>query len=132
MSKREKDHWSIINIFSSYNNTIVTATDLSGQETLAKCSGGMVVKADRDQSNPYAAMQCGFRVATELKDKGIRGVHIKVRAPGGNKAQTPGPGAQACIRALARSGLRIGRIEEVTPKSHDHCRRKGGHRGRRV
>ncbi len=56
MSKREKDHWSIINIFSSYNNTIVTATDLSGQETLAKCSGGMVVKADRDQSNPYAAI----------------------------------------------------------------------------
>jgi len=45
---------------------------------------------------------------------------------------TPGPGAQACIRALARSGLKIGRIEEVTPRSHDHCRRKGGHRGRRV
>ncbi len=133
MSRREsKKHWAIVNIFSSYNNTIVTATDLSGQETFAKCSGGMVVKADRDQSNPYAAMQCGFRVATELKDKGITGIHIKVRAPGGNKSQTPGPGAQACIRALARSGLMVGRIEEVTPKSHDHCRRKGGHRGRRV
>ncbi len=63
-------------------------------------------------------------MANELKDKNIRGIHIKVRAPGGNKAQTPGPGAQACIRALARSGLQIGRIEEVTPKSHDHCRRK--------
>ena len=63
-------------------------------------------------------------MANELKDKEIRGIHIKVRAPGGNKAQTPGPGAQACIRALARSGLQIGRIEEVTPKSHDHCRRK--------
>ena len=63
-------------------------------------------------------------MANELKDKDIRGIHIKVRAPGGNKAQTPGPGAQACIRALARSGLQIGRIEEVTPKSHDHCRRK--------
>ncbi|HEC93667.1 MAG TPA: 30S ribosomal protein S11, partial [Candidatus Atribacteria bacterium] len=77
-------------------------------------------------------MQCGFRVASELKDKGITGIHIKVRAPGGNKSQTPGPGAQACIRALARSGLKIGRIEEVTPRPHDHCRRKGGHRGRRV
>jgi len=65
-------------------------------------------------------------VANDLKDKGITGIHIKVRAPGGNKAQTPGPGAQACIRALARSGLQIGRIEEVTPKSHDHCRRKRG------
>ena len=55
-------------------------------------------------------------MANDLKDKGITGIHIKVRAPGGNKAQTPGPGAQACIRALARSGLQIGRIEEVTPK----------------
>ena len=72
MSKKgSKRHWAIVHIFSSYNNTIVTATDLSGQETFAKCSGGMVVKADRDQSNPYAAMQCGFRVANELKDKGI-------------------------------------------------------------
>ena len=102
----------------------------------------MVTKADRDESSPYAAIQliiqnnwprqAGFRVANDLKDKGINGIHIKVRAPGGNKSQTPGPGAQACIRALARSGLQIGRIEEVTPKSHDHCRRKGGHRGRRV
>ncbi|TES99954.1 MAG: 30S ribosomal protein S11 [Promethearchaeota archaeon] len=132
MSKKVEDKWAIVHIFSSYNNTIVTATDLSGAETFAKCTGGMVVKADRDESNPYAAMQCGFRVANGLKDKGVRGIHIKVRAPGGNKSQTPGPGAQACIRALARSGLRVGRIEEVTPKSHDHCRRKGGHRGRRV
>ena len=85
--------WGIVHIFSSYNNTLVTATDISGAETFAKCSGGMVVKADRDESNPYAAMQCGFRVANDLKDKGITGVHIKVRAPGGNKAQTPGPGS---------------------------------------
>ena len=126
------ERFAIVHIYSSYNNTLVTATDLSGAETFAKCSGGMVVKADRDESNPYAAMQCGFRVASTLKDLGIFSVHIKVRAPGGNKSQTPGPGAQACIRALARSGLRVGRIEEVTPKSHYHCRRKGGHRGRRV
>lgn len=124
--------WAIVQIFSSYNNTIVTATDLSGQETLAKCTGGMVVKADKDEASPYAAMQCGFRVANDLLDKGIGNIHIKVRAPGGNRSQTPGPGAQAAIRALSRAGLQIGRIEETTPKSHDHCRRKGGHRGRRV
>jgi small subunit ribosomal protein S11 len=132
MSDKGKPRWAIVHIFSSYNNTLVTATDLSGAETFAKCSGGMVVKADRDESNPYAAMQCGFRIASTIKDLGITGIHIKVRAPGGNKSQTPGPGAQACIRALARSGLQIGRIEEVTPKAHDHSRRKGGHRGRRV
>ena len=58
--------WAMVHIFSSYNNTdwgvsskslkIVTATDLSGAETFAKCTGGMVVKADRDESNPYAAI----------------------------------------------------------------------------
>lgn len=132
MSEKKTPKWAIINIFSSYNNTILTATDLSGAETLAKCTGGMVVKSDRDESSPYAAMQIGFRISAELKDKGITSIHIKVRAPGGNKSMTPGPGAQAAIRALARSGLHIGRIEEVTPRSHDHCRRKGGHRGRRV
>ncbi len=45
MSKREEMKWAIVHIFSSYNNTIVTATDLSGAETFAKCSGGMVVKS---------------------------------------------------------------------------------------
>mgnify|MGYP006305843293 CR=1 len=128
MARRE----AIVHIYASYNNTLVTATDISGAETFAKCSGGMIVKQDRNESSPQAAMKCGFRIASELKDIGITNIHIKVRAPGGNKSQTPGPGAQACIRALARSGLHIGRIEEVTPRSHDHCRRKGGHRGRRV
>ena len=131
MSKT-KERWAVANIYSSYNNTMVHITDLSGAETIARFSGGMFVKADRYQSSPYAAMQAAFRAAQTAKDKGINAIHIKVRAPGGNKAQTPGPGAQACIRALARSGLMVGRIEEVTPKSHDHCRRKGGHRGRRV
>jgi small subunit ribosomal protein S11 len=54
--KREGSKWGIVHIFSSYNNTIVTATDLSGAETFAKCTGGMVVKADRDESSPYAAI----------------------------------------------------------------------------
>jgi small subunit ribosomal protein S11 len=71
-------------------------------------------------------------VATIARDKGITAIHIKVRAPGGSDARTPGPGAQAAIRALARSGLKIGRIEEVTPIPHDGTRRKGGRRGRRV
>lgn len=124
--------WSIAHLFASYNDTILTITDLSGAETIARISGGMVVKSDRDEAKPYAAMQCGSRAAQVLKDKGIGGIHIKVRAPGGRGAKTPGPGAQAAIRALARSGLRIGRIEEVTPLPHDGTRRAGGRRGRRV
>ena len=59
-------------------------------------------------------------------------VHIKVRAPGGAGPKTPGPGAGPAIRALARAGLIIGRIEDVTPIPHDTIRKKGGRRGRRV
>lgn len=107
-------------------------TDLSGAETIARTSGGMFVKADRLESSPYAAMRAASAAATIAKDKGINAIHIKVRAPGGSGARTPGPGAQAAIRALARAGFRIGRIEEVTPIPHDGTRRKGGRRGRRV
>jgi len=64
--------------------------------------------------------------------RGITAVHIKVRAPGGIKNKNPGPGAQPAIRALARSGLKIGIIEDITPVPHDGCRRAGGKRGRRM
>ncbi len=131
MSKRT-EKWAIAHIFSSYNNTMVHITDLSGAETIARTSGGMFVKADRLESSPYAAMRSAGHAATVAKDKGITAIHIKVRAPGGSGARTPGPGAQAAIRALARAGFRIGRIEEVTPIPHDGTRRKGGRRGRRV
>ncbi len=133
MSKQSrKDKWALVNIYSSYNNTIVHITDLTGAETVARSSGGMVVKSSRMESSPYAAMQAAFNVAQVAKDKGITGIHIRVRAPGGHGMKTPGPGAQPTIRALARSGLQIGRIEEVTPVPHDGTRRPGGRRGRRV
>jgi ribosomal protein S11 len=50
----------------------------------------------------------------------------------GNSTKTPGPGAQSALRALARSGMKIGRIEDVTPTPSDSTRRKGGRRGRRL
>lgn len=131
MSK-EDEKWGVVHIYSSYNNTIIHVTDVSGAETIARASGGMFVKADRMESSPYAAMRAADSVAVAAKDKGITAIHIKVRAPGGSGARTPGPGAQAAIRALARAGFRIGRIEETTPIPHDGTRRKGGRRGRRV
>ncbi|UCE15425.1 MAG: 30S ribosomal protein S11 [Candidatus Bathyarchaeota archaeon] len=131
MSKKG-DRWAVVRIYSSYNNTIVHVTDVSGAETIARASGGMFVKADRLESSAYAAMRAAAHVATIARDKGITAIHIKVRAPGGSDARTPGPGAQAAIRGLARAGFRIGRIEEVTPVPHDGTRRKGGRRGRRV
>jgi len=124
--------WGIAHIFASYNNIVITVTDITGAETITKCSGGMVVKAAKDEASPYAAMRAAERVAEISKEKGIDGMHVKVRAPGGNKSLSPGPGAQAAIRALARAGIRIGRIEDVTPVPHDGTKKKGGRRGRRV
>jgi small subunit ribosomal protein S11 len=131
-SSKRTERWAVVHIFSSYNNTIIHMTDISGAETIARTSGGMVVKASRMESSPYAAMRAASLAADIAKDKGITAIHIKVRAPGGAGPRTPGPGAQAAIRALARAGFRIERIEEVTPVPHDGTRRPGGRRGRRV
>ncbi|CEG68713.1 Putative 30S ribosomal protein S14e [Rhizopus microsporus] len=94
--------------------------------------GGMQVKADRDESSPYAAMLAAQQVAAKCKELGINALHIKLRATGGTGTKTPGPGGQAALRALARAGMRIGRIEDVTPIPTDSTRRKGGRRGRRL
>ncbi len=140
--RRERDHqayrgndvrWGIAHIFSSYNNTIIHITDISGTESIARTSGGQVVKSDRLESSPTAAMIAAKKAAEIAMDKGITGIHVKIKAPGGhNGPANPGPGAQAAVRALSRMGLRIGIIEDVTPIPHDGCRKKGGKRGRRV
>ena len=130
---RKSELWGILHIYSSKNNTILHATDATGAETLAIQSGGMIVKSDREESSPYAAMQAAIRLAEAVKEKGYSGLHIRVRAPGGHQgSRYPGKGAQAAIRSISRSGLIIGRIEDVTPIPHDGCRQKGGKRGRRV
>jgi small subunit ribosomal protein S11 len=128
----DKEKWGVANIYSSFNNTIITVTDLTGAETITQWSGGKVVRADRQESSPFAAMEAASRAAEDVKEKGLIGLHIRVRAPGGNGPRTPGPGAQATIRALARAGIKIGKIEDVTPIPHDGTGRPGGKRGRRV
>ena len=87
-------------------------------------------------------------MAEKIKTLGITALHIKLRAtgiqttimllishatlPGGNRTKTPGPGAQSALRALARAGMKIGRIEDCTPIPSDATRKKGGRRGRRL
>ncbi|MEM3499866.1 MAG: 30S ribosomal protein S11 [Candidatus Bilamarchaeaceae archaeon] len=128
----KKKKTAVLNVYSSKNDTIITATDISGAETIAWASGGMMVKAHREEGKPYAAMQAALKVATALKDKGIGYVNVRIRAPGGVGAKTPGQGAQAVVRTIARSGLRILKIEDVTPLPTDSMKKKGGRRGRRV
>jgi len=125
--------WGIAHIYSTYNNTVLTITDITGTETLARSSGGQIVKSDRLESSPTAAMGAAKKVAEIIREKGINGLYIKIKARGGPSRQNnPGPGAQAAIRTLSREGIRIGKIDEVTPIPHNGCRMKGGRRGRRV
>jgi len=129
----QRIRWGIAHIYASYNDTIIHITDITGTESIARSSGGQVVKSHRLESSPTAAMMCAKKAAEQALEKGIDGVHIKVRGPGGqNGPASPGPGAQAAIRALSRVGLKIGIIEDVTPVPHDGCKKKGGRRGRRV
>ena len=130
--KDNPEKWGIAHIYSSYNNTIIHMTDLTGGETVAISSGGIHVNADRYESSPFAAMKAANAVVESARTKGFTGFHIRVRAVGGVGSRVPGPGAQAAIRALARGGFKIGRIDDVTPIPHDTTRKKGGKRGRRV
>ncbi|MBC8487646.1 MAG: 30S ribosomal protein S11 [Bacteroidetes bacterium] len=124
--------WGVAHIFSSVNNTIVHITDITCSETIAKYSGGMMTDKDREKGNPFPAMKAARKAAEEAMDKGLMGVHIRVRGKGGHHKKAPGKGAQPAIRALARTGLRIGLIEDSTPIPTDSTKRKGGRRGRRV
>ncbi len=70
-----KDRWGVVHIYSSYNNTIVHITDLTGAETISFSSGGRHVKADRFESSPYAAMRSASAASEVAKGKGITAVH---------------------------------------------------------
>ncbi|MFH1390686.1 MAG: 30S ribosomal protein S11 [Candidatus Diapherotrites archaeon] len=121
----------IINIYASRNNTIILLTDITGSETIAKCSGGMVVKAQHKEGSPYAAMKVAEIVAEKAREKGIDEVIVKVRGQGGIRPKNPGQGAEAAILSLTRNNVRIKTIENVTPTPHDGCRRKKRHRSKK-
>ncbi len=129
---QKKGKIGVAHIYSSFNDTIVHITDITGAETIARFSGGMFVDADRLEGSPYAALKAAMAAAKEAQRKGITHLIVKVRAPGGIKSRIPGPGATAAIRGLSRSGLILIRVEDVTPIPHDGCRRPHGRRGRRV
>ena len=132
MPKRKPMRWGRAHIYSSFNNTIVHITDLTGAETISRVSSGMITDKGRLQGTAYPAMQAAKRAAEESKERGITAVHVYVKAPGGHNSKTPGQGAQPAIRALIQGGLRLGNIEDVTPIPHDKTRKAGGRRGRRI
>jgi len=122
----------IVNIYASYNNTIIHITDFSGN-TISKSSGGQVTKYDRLEASPTVAMFAARKAAEEAVEKGLTAVHIYIHAPGGHVGpSTPGPGSQASIKSIAKAGLRIKSIVDTTPIPFGGCRPPHGRRGRRV
>ena len=122
----------IAHIYASFNNIVITITDLTGAETITRCSGGMVTKSAKDEGSPYVAMKVAQTAADAAMEKGFDSVNVRIRGRGGKKGGSPGRGAQTAIRSLVRSGLKIGTIEDVTPRPHDGTKAKGGKRGRRI
>lgn len=118
-------------INATFNNTIVHITDLAGN-TLAIVSGGEVTKQDRLKANPTVAMFVAKRAAEKAKEHGINSVYVYLKGKGGPLAPTPGPGANAAVKSLAREGLKILNITDITPIPRGGPKPKGGKRGRRV
>jgi small subunit ribosomal protein S11 len=128
ISKSKKDIEAVINIYTSFNNTIVHVTDMAGK-TIAKVTGGMITKHGRLKANPTTAMFIAKRITESIKDLGIKLLYVKIRAKTRNPA--PGPGAHAIIKSLSRAGFKIVNILDTTRFPRGGPKKKGGRRGRR-
>ena len=127
--KDKKERIGILNIYTSFNNTIMNLTDMSGK-SIAKFSGGQSTKQDRLKANPTIAMFIAQKIAEEAKDNGISGFYVKIRAKTGQS--NPGPGTHSAIKSLTRAGFKILSIMDMTRIPRGGPKKKGGRRGRRV
>ena len=109
--------FGVAHIYASFNDTFVHVTDLSGREPLVRVTGGMKVKADRDEASPYAAMLAAQDVAVRCKELGVTARHIKIRATGGNKHGNQ-PVRQAGRGIINYSG-RLDAARECLASSHE-------------
>ena len=100
-------------ISSSFNNTMVTITDLQGNALSWASSGGLGFRGSR-KSTPYAAQMCAETAAKAAMEHGLKTVEVYVKGPG--------QGREAAIRALQSAGLEVVMIKDVTPIPHNGCR----------
>ena len=100
-------------IHSSFNNTIVTITDVQGNSISWASSGGLGFKGSR-KSTPFASQMAAESAAKAAMEHGLKSVEVYVKGPGS--------GREAAIRALQTAGLEISMIKDVTPIPHNGCR----------
>lgn len=127
--EERKERNAILNIYTTFNNTIIILTDMAGK-TIARFSGGQSTKQSRLKANPTIAMFIAQKIAEEARDNKITGFYVKVRAETGEN--NPGPGAHAAIKSLTRAGFKILSIMETTRTPRGGPKKPYGRRGRRV
>ena len=127
--KKKKERIGMLNIYTTFNNTVINLTDLAGT-TICKFTGGESTKQDRLKANPTVAMFIAQKVAEEARDHGFTGFYVKIRA--GTGQANPGPGAHSAIKSLTRAGFKILSIMDTTRIPRGGPKKKGGRRGRRV
>ncbi len=103
----------IAHIQSTFNNTIITITDPSGNTVSWSSAGSRGFKGSR-KSTPFAAQVAAEDAARKAMDHGMRTLTVYLKGPG--------PGREAALRALQSAGLKVGTIRDVTPIPHNGCR----------
>ena len=113
--KRERKHvpHGLVHVKASFNNTIVTITDLNGNVLSWKSSGSLGFRGSR-KGTPFAAQQAAANAASAARDHGVRTVDVQVSGPGS--------GRESAVRALATVGIDVRTIRDVTPIPHNGCR----------
>ena len=113
--KREKKNVQIgiAHIQASFNNTIVTVTDINGNVIVWSSSGNQGFKGSR-KSTPFAAQRAAEAAARKAMEYGMRQIDVYVKGPGS--------GRESAVRALQATGLKINLIKDVTPIPHNGCR----------
>ena len=129
IKKPKKERDGIASIYTSFNNTNLQISDISGK-TISKVSGGMMTKHNRLKANPTVAMFIAKRAAEEAKEQGITSLYVRIKAQTGSTA--PGPGAHAIVKSLSREGFKIISIADMTKTPRGGPKKKGGKRGRRL
>ena len=103
----------IAHIKATFNNTMITITDVTG-ETVCWGSAGTVGFKGSRKSTPFAAQRTAESVAQKAQKMGVRSVEVRIKGPGS--------GRESAVRALQAAGLEIKAIEDVTPLPHNGCR----------
>ncbi len=103
----------VAHIRATFNNTLVTITDLQGNTLCWATSGGSGFKGSR-KSTPFAAQVAAAKVGKEALEFGLRNLEVRVWGPG--------PGRESAMRALNATGFRITNIRDITPIPHNGCR----------